>query len=227
MNRTRSLVIVVSLLCSGHVAAAQDLSRYRAFTLESSLDAVVTAGGGRTTDAKTLHTRPAMIRSLQWRAPYVSSTETSADPVTEIAFTFYNDSLYQVVVTYERGRTDGLTNADVLDALSATYGPPISLAVKNRPPAPAEVFPDSIVLAQWEQGESLMTLVRGSYTPDFQLIVVSKRLSMLARAAIKESARLDALEAPRRESDQRKKDADDASAARETTRVTNKKAFRP
>ena len=72
-----------------------------------------------------------------------------------------------------------------------------------------------------------MTLIRGSYPPEFQLILISKPLSTRARSAIREAVRLDAIEAPRRESEQRKKEAGDASAARDKTRITNKAAFRP
>lgn len=50
---------------------------------------------------------------------------------------------------------------------------------------------------------------------------------MRARSAVREAIRLDAVEAPRREAAQRKKDAGDASAARDKTRVANKAAFRP
>jgi hypothetical protein len=38
---------------------------------------------------------------------------------------------------------------------------------------------------------------------------------------------LDTIEAPRREAEQRKKEAGDASAARDKTRIINKAAFRP
>ena len=75
--------------------------------------------------------------------------------------------------------------------------------------------------------ESFLTLVRGSYTPEFQLILVSKPLSTRARTAVREAIRLDAIEAPRREAEQRKKEAGDASAARDKTRIANKAAFRP
>ena len=92
---------------------------------------------------------------------------------------------------------------------------------------PAEAFPDSIVLARWENAESLLTLVRGSYNPEFQLILVSKPLSARARNAVREANRLDAIEAPRREAEQRKKEAGDAGAARDKTRIANKAAFRP
>jgi hypothetical protein len=68
MNSTRSFVIAVGLiLLSGQVTSAQDMSRYRVYVLESSLDFVVAASGARAADAKTLHVRPAIIQDLEWR----------------------------------------------------------------------------------------------------------------------------------------------------------------
>ena len=220
-------LVIVALAAPAQMAFAQDMSRYRVYALESSVDSVIAAGGARSAPAKTLHERPATIQELQWRAPYALSTDTLADPVREIAFTFYNDALYQVLVTYARDRTEGLTDKDILDTLSASYGVPLLASARTRTSPPAEVFPDSIVLGRWESAESLVTLVRGSYAPDVQLILISKSLNALARGAIREAARLDAIEAPRRELEQRKKEAGDASAARDKTRITNKAAFRP
>jgi hypothetical protein len=59
------------------------------------------------------------------------------------------------------------------------------------------------------------------------LILTSTRLGTQARSAIREAVRLDAIEAPRREADQRKKDASDATAVRGQRRTANKAAFRP
>ena len=227
MNSTRPLVIAFGLILGGQLAFAQDMSRYRAYVLESSLDSVVAASGARAANAKTLHERPATIQQLEWRAPYVDSRNTLADPVGEIAFTFYNDALYQVVVNYDRGRTEGLTNSDIVESLSTAYGVPTLAAARTRTSPPAEAFPDSIVVARWENAESSLTLIRGSYTPEFQLILISKPLSVRARNAVREAIRLDAIEAPRREAAQRKKEAGDASAARDKTRIANKAAFRP
>ncbi len=227
MNSTRPLVIAAGLILGAQLAFAQDMSRYRAYALESSLDAVVAASGARAADAKTLHERPATIQQLEWRAPYVDSRSTLADPVREISFTFYNDALYQVIVNYDRDRTEGLTNSDIVESLSTAYGVPTLASSRTRTSPPAEVFPDSIVLARWEDADSSLTLVRGSYTPEFQLILVSKPLSARARSAVREAIRLDAIEAPRREAEQRKKEAGDASAARDKTRIANKAAFRP
>jgi hypothetical protein len=227
MNSTRPLVIAVGLILGGQLAFAQDVSRYRAYALESSLDSVVAASGARAADAKTLHERPATIQELEWRAPYVDSRNALADPVREISFAFYNDALYQVIVNYDRDRTEGLANGDIVEALSAVYGAPTLASARTRASPPVEAFPDSIVIARWENADSLLTLMRGSYTPEFQLILVSKSLSARARTAVREAVRLDAIEAPRREAAQRKKEAGEVSAARDKTRIANKAAFRP
>ena len=76
MNSTRPLVIAVGLILGAQLAFAQDMSRYRAYALERSLESVVAASGARTADAKTLHERPATIQQLEWRAPYVDSRNT-------------------------------------------------------------------------------------------------------------------------------------------------------
>jgi hypothetical protein len=231
MNRARSFVIAVGFFVLGlgvALASAQDLSRYRVYALDSSsLGDVASASGARAADAKTLHTRPATIHELEWRAPYVSSGTSPADPVREIVFRFYNDALYQIVVSYDRDRTEGLTNADIIESISATYGIPAPLSAAIRANPPPEAFPDSIVLARWQNGESTLTLVRGTYAVEFQLILTSKRLATQAGSAIREAARLDAIDAPRREADQRRKDASDATDTRDRRRTANKAAFRP
>ena len=231
MNSTRFLVgAAIGLTITGHTAFAQDLSRYRGYALEASLDSVITASGARVADARTLHERPARIQELEWRAPYAMPGREPADPVRGIAFTFYNDALYQVMVKYDRDRTDGLTNTDIIESISATYGAPVTSVTRsagngarNTAPLPRE----TIVVAQWENAASSLTLLRGTYEPEFHLMLVSKPLSIQAQSAIREAVRLDVVEAPRRELEQRKKEASDASAVRDKARTANKAAFRP
>lgn len=227
MNSAQALVLSVSLVVSGHVVDAQELSRYRAYELESSVDTVGATIGARATEASTLHERPAKIQELQWRAPYVSHSSGSADPVHDIAFTFVNDALYQMRVRYDRERTAGLTNDDIIQSLSALYGTPMLTSTIVRTELPLAALDDAIVLAQWSDAATSLTLLRDTYSPDFQLILVSKGLSAHARAAIREAVRLDALEAPQREIERRKQDIAEASATRDKTRATNKAAFRP
>jgi hypothetical protein len=228
MNGRHAFVIgTAALSLFGHVASAQDVARYRGYVLESTLESVAGTSGARATDAKTIHERPAKIQELEWRAPYMSSGSALADPVRGIVFTFLDDSLYQVVVSYDRDRTDGLTNSDIIDTLTAEYGPPVLRSAKQQRTLPAAAQSDTIALAQWETVQASLTLVRDAYTPEFQLILLSKPLSLRARNATREAIKLDAAEAPQRELDQRKKEAAAASAAREQTRATNKAAFRP
>jgi hypothetical protein len=218
---------VAVLLSSGQATFAQDVSRYRGYVLESTLASVIVASGARATEAKTLHERPAKIQELEWRAPYAGVGNELADPVRDIGFTFVDDALYQIVIGYDRNRTVGLTNHDIITTLTSTYGAPVGRSATTAAVRPAAAYPDTIVLAQWDTAAASLTLVRGAYTAEFQLILVSKALSTRARNAIREAHRLDAVEAPRRESDQRKKDAAEASATREKARATNKAAFRP
>jgi hypothetical protein len=228
MNSARRFLIAVAALSLiGHVTSAQDVVRYRGYALESSLDSVVAISGARVSDAKTLHERPAKIQELEWRAPYVSYGTEHADPVRAIGFTFVDDALYQVVVNYDRDRTVGLTDNDIIETLVSAYGAPVRRSAKGPVTRSAAAGPDTIVLAQWETAVASLTLVRGTYTPEFQLILLSKPASARARHATREAIKLDAAEAPRRESDQRKKEAAEAIAMREKTRTTNKAAFRP
>jgi hypothetical protein len=224
MSRARVVVVALVLVLGPQLAAAQDLSRYRAYALESSLESVIAASGARAADVRTLHERPARIRELQWRAPYESSQSQRADPVRGAVFTFYDDALYQIVVSYDRERTNGLTNADLLESLTAVYGAPVLKSARSRPSAAS---PDSVVVAQWDGPTSSLSLLRGVYTPEFQLVLISKTLSTRARDAIREAGRLDVIEAPRRELEQRKQEIADANAARDKARTTNKGAFRP
>ena len=224
MNRARLVLFAVVLVFSSQLTSAQDLSRYRVFALESSLDSVLAASGARAADTRMLHERPARIQELEWRAPYSRSGAERVDPVRGLVFSFCDDALYQVLVSYDPGRTDGLTNSEIIDSLTAAYGTPVPRSTRNRPlEAPA----DTVVLAQWDSPGSSLTLLRGVYSAEFQLILTSKALSTRARGAIREAARLDTAEAPRRELDRQKKDAADAAAVRDKIRTANKAAFRP
>jgi hypothetical protein len=220
----RLFAVAVVLVLSSEFVSAQAVSQYRAYALDSTTDAVLLESGSRATDIRVLHERPAMIQELEWRAPYAPSGSDLADPVRSIVFSFCDDALYQLLVSYDTARTDGLNNSDIVGALTATYGAPVLGSAKNRP---LEAAADTVMLAQWDRAGSSLTLLRGVYSSEFQLLLTSKASSTRARGAIREAARLDIAGAPRRERDQRKKDAADAAAARDKVRAANKAAFRP
>ena len=228
MTSLRAVALTSMAIAVGgvHPLCAQELSRYRAYALESSVASVITISGVRQADTRTAHERPAKIQEIEWRAPYSRSGSDLADPVHDVQFSFYDDQLYQVVVNYDRDRMEGLTDTDVIESLTAAYGVPLPLTppgnvVKTDVPA------DVTVVARWEDAESLLTLSRGTYAPQFQLVLISKSLNGRALAAIKEARRLDTQEAPQRALDLRQKELVDAHTAGQKARVVNKPAFRP
>jgi hypothetical protein len=219
--------IVVWLALGGESVHAQDLSRYRSYALDSSLEAVISASGTRASDAKIRHERPARILELEWRAPYVSSGAEMADPVRTLTFLFYNDALYQITADYNPARIEGLTVAAIVATLSSTYGAPAPTSARAGARRAVDFPQDMTLLTAWESPATSVLLLRGSYSSGLQLVLVSKALGTQARSAIREAERLDVIDAPRRESERRKQEAVDADASRDKTRVTNKAAFRP
>ena len=224
MTFARCSLTAAVLVFSSQFASAQDLTRYRAYTLESSLESVLAAGSARPSDISVVHQRPAVIQELTWRPSYADSRSDPVDPVRQIVFSFCDNALYQVLVGYDATRTDGLSNQDIIYALTVTYGAPMRSSSRNRPlDAPS----NTVVLAQWESDVSSLTLLRAVYSAEFQLLLTSKALGTRARGAIREATRLDIAQAPRREIEQRQKDAAEAAATLAKVHAKNKAAFRP
>ena len=228
MNRSRAVAVAaIWLAVCVNSLHAQDLSRYRGYILDSSLDTVRSVGGARITDTRTVHERPARIQELEWRSPYVSSGEEKADPVRTLTFLFYNDALFQITADYDESRIAGLTVADLVATLSSTYGTPVLASARAGVRRTTSVPPDMPVLAAWESPSTSVLLLRASYSSGLQLVLVSKTLAAQAKTAGREAERLDVVEAPRRELDRQRQEADEAEASRIKTRDTNKAAFRP
>ena len=220
----RLFAVAVVFFLGSQLVTAQESARYRAYALDSSVESVLVESGMRAADLKVLHQRPALIQELEWRAPYTHSVNQLQDPVRFIVFSFCDGALYRMLVSYDTARTDGLDNSDIIAALTATYGAPVPASARNRP---LEAAADTVVLAQWDRPGASVTLLRGVSFPAFQLLLTSKASSTRARGAIREAARLDVADAPRREREQRKKEEADAAAARDQLRAANKAAFRP
>jgi len=232
MNSTRSIVvlalILVSVLLSAPVVCAQDLSMYRDFQFGMDLLAVAKKAEIRPSEARVVHQRPAVIQELEWRPQRVFVSAKETDPVREVLFSFYNGELFRVLVTYDRDRTQGLTDQDMVDGISALYG------TATRPDADLVLFSSSRVfnntekvIARWEDSEYSFNLFRVSYGPGFGLAAYSKRLDALAQQASIEAIRLDAQEAPGREIQRQKKLDTDNRLAQDKARPGNKANFRP
>jgi hypothetical protein len=208
----------------------QGVAQYRNFALGSNVAAVATLTGAPASDAKTIHQQPAVLQDLEWRpSRWISgSASASTDPVDQIVFSFYNDQLFRVVVTYAQDRTAGMTNADMVEAISAVYGTPAT-----RPSGAVRVTPrvepeQGSPLGRWGDGRYAVVLYRSwSYGEGFRLIVTESTLDDLARKAAIEAARLDEKDAPRLEFARQKQERDDRRAALDKARTANKAVFRP
>jgi hypothetical protein len=231
ISRARLMgVCVAVVLCTLPLQGQKDRSRYRDFRLGSDLPSVSAVAGVAASEARIIHRRPALIQELDWRPPYflTGSTAPQNDPVRQIVFSFYDDQLSKMVVDYDQLRTAGLTDADMIDAISASYGPALKPASKKARTVAAPVEDPSVTpIARWGDADYSVVLYRSSYASAFRIVVTSPRLAALARAADARAIRMDDLEAPQREIARQKKEAEDTRLSQEKARLANKAAFRP
>jgi len=230
MNLRPVVVIVLSAAASVSLLAGSDLSRYREFHLGSPLGDVAKQVGMEPSETRSISSRPEHIQELTWRTNRSASGSASEnarpDSVREIRFSFYNGSLFEMMVAYDRDQTGGLTDKDMTEALSAVYGPG-SVPVTKEMAFNSGYSSTARVIAQWSDAENLLSLVGLSDGGGFGAIVSSKANQTLARQAIAESERLDRVEAPQRALDERAKQVADAEARDEKSRLLNKPGFRP
>ena len=115
-------ICIVTL--SAHLLHAQEGMRYREFQLGSDVASVGKLIGTAASDVKLIHQRPVVMQDLEWRPRYFSrGALAQTDPVELIVFRFYDDQLFRVVVDYDRERTKGMTEADMIAAMTAEDGP--------------------------------------------------------------------------------------------------------
>jgi len=231
LNARSLAVSVCALLLGGsHLAGAQDLSRYREVAFGSSVSAVAAITGTKAEDVKVLHQRPALIQELVWRPQYAISRPVGrSEAVREVSLRFYDDKLFSLIVVYDARLVQGLTNADIIAAVSAVYGPATLTPAASQPPvpAPAGSINGTTAIARWQNTDYEFTLMREVYPETFRLLGVSRELAIAARAADVEATRLDLQEAPRRLAEEAVADAERKRAAADKTRTTNKGEFRP
>ncbi|MGH9159977.1 MAG: hypothetical protein ACRD2X_08325 [Vicinamibacteraceae bacterium] len=182
---------------------------------------------GLTAEGQVLHQRPQLIQELMWLPPHALSSSPQQESVSKVLFRFYNGQLFRMVVSYDRDRIEGLTNADMVDALSATYGVATLPATAEVASLRFQVSDDDKIVAHWEDSQSSIALFQSFYPSGFRLVVSSKQRDALARAATVEAIRLDEQEAPQREIARQQKQAEENRAKLYKARSVNKLTFRP
>jgi hypothetical protein len=205
---------------------AADFATYRGFAFGSSPAIAAKQGNIRLTDLRTVHQRPALIEELDWQPSSYSPNESvNNGAVREGLLRFYNGQLFQMVVTYDRQKVEGLTTADMVESISGTYGQASTAASEI---VMKSIYGDAAaVLATWSDPGYTASLIRTGDQTSFALVLTSKRLDALARAAILESGRLDTAEAPQRADALQKRQDEEARLALAKARAANKPNFRP
>jgi hypothetical protein len=217
---------IASFLVIGMVPAASgaDLSRYRQFQFGADLATVAKQAGVDASQAKIIHRRPVVMQDLEWRPQPLSSTDQT-EPVKEVVFSFYAGELFQVVVNYDRYEIEGLTDEDLVEAVSLRYGVATKPAASK--PLAGSYGEQEHVVAQWQNPRYRFDLIRSAYGPDFKLVGVLKQVEDQARAANIEAARLDDIEAPQREADRIAREGATERGKLEKARRLNRPKFRP
>jgi len=218
-----SIVCLVVLFSTVSLLRAQDLSKYRHFTLGMRVTKLLEHTDEKMSDVKTIHGRPALIQEVTWWPPSGPGTSLRSDGVEQVLFSFYNGELYKISVTYDPPFTAGLTEEDMVKSISAKYGPATIVAPEIDSPANPAFDSRQYSVASWEDAQYSVNLVRSYFSDVLGLVVFSKLVNAQAELAIGEATKLDEQEGPKREADRQKKQKDDLEAARQK----NQKSFRP
>jgi hypothetical protein len=242
MKMMRNIVVALSLiLLSAPMISGQDLSKYRTFSLGTSFADLSKQVGPYSHYTTLVHPRPAAIQELTFWTLNSSRSWVGVYPVSQILFSFYNGELYRIVVTYDRDDTEGLTDDDMVQAVSARYGTATSLYPESSffPTNYLDGSTDKVIpflltsdsyrsadrlIARWEDSQNAVSLLGSGNLNSFRLAISSKRLDAQAEAAIFEFEKFEKRGAPQVDIASLKREAEELEVAR---RQINLKTFRP
>lgn len=223
-----SPVLIAVLLCApwNSLLRAADFSIYRSFQLGMGLTDAAKRADRKSADAVTVYQRPALIQEMNWAPAYSGLSGTAKqDPVEKCLLRFFNGRLFQIVVTYDHYKIEGMTAEDLIQAISTVYGTPARPSVEI--PFHSLYGETAPVLARWEDSQYSYNLVPSREEASFALVLWSKELDTLAQTAMAEAARLDVEEAPLKEIEKQRKKEDDERIVLDKARSVNKPNFRP
>jgi hypothetical protein len=220
---SRGAIALVMVMFSAPLIYGQDLSKYRNFSFGTSLASVSKQVDRQPIQAELIHQQPALIQELTWYPPQPYGSSRPAEPVEKVLFSFYNGELYRMLVFYDSSAIKGLTDEDMIRAVSAKYGTATTpVADVNFPTNPSYRATEKVV-ARWEDSQYSFNLFRSSASNTFAIVMFDKRLDAQAEISIAESVQLEKQEAPQKEAARVKKETDDLEGERQK----NIKTLRP
>jgi hypothetical protein len=199
------------------------LSRYRSVTLGDSLPSVIETLKARPTDVRLVQDQPTLVEELTWRPQrYFSGATTAVDAVEEMVLTFHLGQLARIAVSYDRTRTEGMTDTDLTEAFTVPYGEPMLPATPSHSAAAVQA-----AIAQWSDGTTMATLRRDGYPRQLRFIIMTLPATAALDAALADGAKLTANQAPAKELARRAAVAADLKERDARLRRDNKAAFKP
>lgn len=163
MKRIRNALFVgFAILLGTPLLHAQDFSKYRNFSLGMSLSEIVKLTDTTLAQVKTSHRSPGLTQELNWWPPTGTGGAYQGDAVQQILFLFYNGGLYRIFVTYDPRAVEGLTTEDMVQSISARYGPAINTI--NKISGPASSGYSQQMVASSEDSQYCVKLVRESFS---------------------------------------------------------------
>jgi hypothetical protein len=160
--RVLALSLTPSLLAAP-ILKAQDLSKYREFSLGTNLANVLKRTDEKLSDVNTTHSAPTLFQEFTWWPPSLPGTSYRSDSVEQVLFSFFNGEMYKVSVRYDQSFNEGLTAEDMMKSISAKYGPPTSVA--SEPASTLSVGYDTqqCPIALWEDTQYFQSRSRFLY----------------------------------------------------------------
>lgn len=214
-------------LCSAISAkTGDDLSSYRNFKFGMSTGSVLKQTEISPAQTKVIYKVPALIEEIAWNPQRYTATSDEIDPVKEIRFRFYKGDLFQMAVTYDPYKTEGLTVDDLIESISKTNNLPV-VRMDTDITFPATYNESAKIIARWENAQSSFNLVVLDYQKSFALLIFSKKTEALARESSARSIAMEKEEAPQKEIDLQIKQEQEKQVQLEKARQLNKPGFRP
>ena len=162
-----------------------------------------------------------MIEELTWRPSRFISGETVApDALSEMVLTFHLGQLVRITAAYDRERTQGLTDADLNEVVSAVYG--LSLLPSGTTPTLGRR-----TIGSWGDADTFVDLWSEDLPRRAGLIVTSRAGAAVLDEASAIAARRESDLAPQRERDRLAAAAAAIILRDEKIRLENKAKFKP
>jgi hypothetical protein len=230
MSIISSAAFVVAL-AAGVSAAGQDQGQYRDFQLGASVATISTLTETRSADVTVVHERPAVMQELRWipsSSGAAGRSRARGGGLQQIVFSFYENQLYRLMIDYERSETKGMTDRDMVDAISAVYGQPSSSKIFSAgTDVRAEEVVVSRVVARWNGPGYAVAVSRWAYGGAWRLVIESMPLAELAHTADARALVLDIQEGPQREAERARREQQGKDDAETAARTANRATFKP